>query len=128
MAQRFDEVSFMWDPVKPLELICWTRGGQVALYNFIWNAAVMENSAALVIDGSKILITPLSLSLIPPPMYLFNLKFPSAVRDMAYYSQDSKNCLAAFLSNGCLCVVELPPIETWEELEGKEFIVEVSAS
>lgn len=123
-----DEVSFMWDPVKPLELICWTRGGQVTLYNFIWNAAVMENSAALVIDGSKILITPLSLSLIPPPMYLFNLKFPSAVRDMAYYSQDSKNCLAAFLSNGCLCVVELPPIETWEELEGKEFIVEVSAS
>lgn len=125
---RQDEVSFIWDPVKPMELICWTHGGQVTLFNFIWNTAVMDNSTALVIDDSKILVTPLSLSLIPPPMYLFDLKFPSAVRDLQLYSRDSTNCLAAFLSNGCLCVVELPPIESWEELEGKEFNVEASAS
>lgn len=125
---RQDKVSFMWDPVKPLQLICWTLGGQVTLYNFIWNTAVMENSTALVIDDSKILVTPLSLFLMPPPMYLFNLKFPSAVRDMAFYSMNSKNFLAAFLSNGCLCVVEFPPNDTWEELEGKEFTIEASVS
>ncbi|KAL5569131.1 hypothetical protein UlMin_025706 [Ulmus minor] len=125
---RQDGVSFIWDPVKPQQLICWTLGGQVTLYNFIWNSAVMENSTALVIDDSKILVTPLALSLMPPPMYLFNLKFPSAVRDMALYSRNSKNCLAAFLSNGCLCVAELPSTDTWEELEGKEFNVEVVVS
>lgn len=123
-----DGVRFMWDPTKPLQLICWTLGGHIMIYNFIWNTAVMENSTALVIDGSNILITPLSLYLMPPPMYLFNLKFPSAVRGMSLYSKNSKNCLAAFLSDGCLCVAELPSLDNWEELEGRQFIVEASVS
>ncbi|XP_059666220.1 elongator complex protein 1 [Cornus florida] len=125
---RQDEVRFMWDPTKPLQLICWTLGGQITIYNFIWISAVTENSIALVIDDSKILVTPLSLSLIPPPMYLFKIKFPSAIRDMAFCSRSSKNRLVASLSDGCLCVVELPALETWEDLEGKEFIVEASYS
>lgn len=125
---RQDGMKFLWDPMKPLQLICWTLGGQIMMYNFIWNTAVIENSTALVIDDSKILVTPLLLSLMPPPMYLFSLKFPSAVRDMALYSRNSKNCLAAFLSDGCLGIVELPPLDTWEELESKEFSVEASVS
>lgn len=125
---RHDGVRFVWNPTRPLQLICWTLGGQITSYNFIWNSAVMDDSTALVIDDSKILVTPLSLFLMPPPMYLFSLKFSSAVRDFAYYSKNSKNCLAAFLSDGCLCVVELPATDTWEELEGKEFYVEASSS
>ncbi|KAK9283709.1 hypothetical protein L1049_011959 [Liquidambar formosana] len=123
-----DGVRFMWNPTKPLQLICWTLGGQITVYNFFWITAVMENSTALVIDDSKILVTPLSLSLMPPPMYLFNLKFPSAVRDMAFCSKNSRNHLAAFLSDGCLCIVELPALDTWEELEGKELSIEASYS
>ncbi|XP_061372397.1 elongator complex protein 1 isoform X2 [Gastrolobium bilobum] len=123
-----DEVRFIWDPAKPLQLICWTLGGQVTVYSFVWITAVMENSIALVIDGSNIHVTPLSLSLMPPPMYLFSLKFSSHVGGMAVYCKNSKNQLAAFLSDGSLCVVELPSIETWEELEGKEFSVEACHS
>ncbi|GMP22931.1 hypothetical protein CsSME_00000724 [Camellia sinensis var. sinensis] len=123
---RKDEIRFMWDPTKPLQLICWTLGGQITIFNFVWVTAVMENSTALVIDGSEILVTPFSISLIPPPMFLFNLRFPSAVRDIAFCSKSSKNHLAASLSSGCLCVVELPKLDTWEELEGKEFSVEPS--
>ncbi|WCJ19562.1 Elongator complex protein 1 [Euphorbia peplus] len=125
---RQDGVRFMWDPVKPLELICWTLQGQTTVYNFIWITAVTDNSIAFVIDGSKILVTPLSLSLIPPPLHLFNLKFPSAVRDMAFYSKNSKNLLAAFLSDGSLCVLDLPDSDTWEEFEGKEISVEACIS
>ncbi|XP_047162968.1 elongator complex protein 1 isoform X1 [Vigna umbellata] len=121
-----DEVRFMWNPTKPLQLICWTLGGQVTVFNFVWITAVMDNSVALVVDGSNIHVTPLSLSLMPPPMFLFSLKFSSHVRGMAVYCKNSKNQLAAFLSDGSLCVVELPLIETWEELEGKEFNVEAS--
>ncbi|CAL0320659.1 unnamed protein product [Lupinus luteus] len=120
-----DEVSFIWNPARPLQLICWTLGGQITVYNFVWTTAVTESSIALVIDGSNIRVTPLSLFVMPPPMYLFSLKFSSHVREMAVYSKNSKNQLATFLSNGCVCVVELPSIETWEELEGKEFNVEV---
>ncbi|KAG6734750.1 hypothetical protein I3842_01G285800 [Carya illinoinensis] len=123
-----DGVKFMWDPTKPMQLICWTLGGHITLYNFIWNTAVTENSISLVVDDSKIFVTPLALSLTPPPMYLFNLKFPSAVREISLYSKNTKNCLAAFLSDGCLCVVELPTVDTWDELEGKQFIVEASIS
>lgn len=123
---RQDGVRFMWDPTKSLQLVCWTLGGQITVHNFVWITAVMDNSTALVIDDSKILVTPLSLSLMPPPMYLFNLKFPSAVRDIAFCAKNSKNQLAVFCSDGCLCVVELPAFDTWEELEGKELSVEAS--
>ncbi|XP_058182511.1 elongator complex protein 1-like isoform X1 [Rhododendron vialii] len=123
-----DGVRFMWDPTKPLQLICWTLGGQITIFSFVWLTAVTENSISLVIDGSEIQVTPLSIALIPPPMFLFNLRFPSPVRDIAFWSKGLKNRLAASLSNCCLCVVELPQLDFWEELEGKEFNVEVSYS
>ncbi|KAK4717203.1 hypothetical protein R3W88_015541 [Solanum pinnatisectum] len=122
-----DRVRFMWDPIKPLQLVTWTTSGHITTYNFVWNTAVMNNSVALVIDDSKMLITPLSLSLIPPPMYLFCLNFPSAIQSMAFFSKSSMNHLAASLSDGRLCVVELPAIDCWEELEGKEFDVEAAS-
>ncbi|KAM7271630.1 hypothetical protein ACFE04_030844 [Oxalis oulophora] len=125
---REDNVRFLWNPTKPLELICWTRGGQISFFNFIWITAVMDNSTALVIDNSRILVTPLSFSLMPPPMYLFSLNFPCAVRDMAFYNKSSKNLLAVSLADGCLCLVELPALDIWEEFEGKEFCVEPSIS
>ncbi|CDP00058.1 unnamed protein product [Coffea canephora] len=122
-----DGVKFIWDPTKPLQLISWTVDGQIMIYNFMWITAVMDNSTAFVIDDSKILVTPLSVSLIPPPMYLFSLKFPSAVRSMAFFSHGSKHNLATFLSDGRLCIVELPEIDMWEELEGTEVSVEAAS-
>lgn len=119
-----DEVKFMWDPVNPLRLISWTLKGTITLYNFIWITAVTDNSVALVIDGSKILVTPLSISLIPPPMCLFELEFPSSVTEMAFWS--FKNSLAASLSDGSLSVVELPDIDTWQDLEGEVFRVDLT--
>ncbi|KAL1806070.1 hypothetical protein ACET3Z_029138 [Daucus carota] len=121
---RRDGLKFSWDPTNPFQLICWTLGGIVTTYNFVWVTAVMDNSTALVIDDSKILVTPLSISLIPPPMFLFELRFPRAIREMAFWSNSSKTLLAVSLSDSALCVVELPVVESWEDLEGKEFIVE----
>ncbi|XP_058109769.1 elongator complex protein 1 isoform X2 [Magnolia sinica] len=123
-----DGVKFMWDPTRPLQLICWTLVGKIITHNFVWTTAVTADSTALVIDNSKILVTPLSLSLMPPPMSLFNLKFPSAVQDMAVFSKNSKNHLAVSLSDGRLSVVELPPMDTWEQFEGEEFSVEAAHS
>ncbi|XP_043721994.1 elongator complex protein 1-like isoform X2 [Telopea speciosissima] len=124
---KSDRVKFIWDPMKPLHLISWTLGGKITTYNFVWITAVMENSVALVIDNSNVHVTPLALSLMPPPMYLFNLKFPTAVCDMAFFSKSSKSQMAACLSDGSLCIVEFPASDTWEELEGKEFFVETSS-
>ncbi|CAA2978651.1 elongator complex 1 isoform X1 [Olea europaea subsp. europaea] len=123
-----DMVKFMWDPTKPLQLNCWTLHGQITTYKLFWVTSVMDNSTAFVIDGSKMLVTPLSLSLMPPPMYFFNLEFPAAVRDMAVCSEVSKTLLAASLSDGSLCIVEFPLLDQWDELESKEFKVEVLSS
>jgi elongator complex protein 1 len=125
---KSDGVRFMWDPTKPLQMISWTVGGQVSTYNFIWITAVTDNSTALVIDDDKILVTPLSIAVIPPPMYLFALKFRCAIRETAFWCKSSKIQLAAYLSDGSLCVAELPEIDTWEDLEGKEFYVEALES
>ncbi|KAG8384363.1 hypothetical protein BUALT_Bualt04G0110300 [Buddleja alternifolia] len=123
-----DGVKFMWDMTKPLKLTCWTLDGRIITYKFVWVTAVMENSIAFVIDGSKILVTPFSLSLIPPPMYFLNLEFPSAVRDMTFCSKISQHRLAAYLSDGSLCIVELPLLDQWDELEGNAFKIEASYS
>lgn len=123
-----DRVKFIWDSTKPLQLLCWTVDGKISTYSYVWVTAVTENSTALVIDGSNILVTPLSLHLMPPPMCLFNIKFPSAVCEIAFCYENSKSRLAAFLSNGCLSIVELPLHESLDELDGKVLSVEVCYS
>ncbi|KAM0853459.1 hypothetical protein ACQ4PT_051068 [Festuca glaucescens] len=117
-------VKFSWDPTKPLHLICWTLGGEVITHRFAWTTAVSETSVALVIDASHILVTPLSLGLMPPPMSLFYLAFPCAVNEVSFVSKISKNHLIAYLSNGSLCAVELPVADTWEEFEGSGISVD----
>ncbi|PIM98416.1 IkappaB kinase complex, IKAP component [Handroanthus impetiginosus] len=123
-----DGIKFMWDPTKPLNLICWTLDGRIVTYNFVWITAVMDSSIAFVIDGSKILVTPFSLSLIPPPMYFLKLEFPSVVQDMTFCSKMSQNHLAASLSDGSLCIAELPLLDQWDELEGKTVKIEALCS
>uniref|UniRef100_A0A0E0I2D9 Elongator complex protein 1 n=1 Tax=Oryza nivara TaxID=4536 RepID=A0A0E0I2D9_ORYNI len=117
-------VRFYWDQTKPMHLICWTLGGQVITHRFAWTTAVSETSIALVIDGSHVLVTPLSLGLMPPPMSLFHLTFPCAVNEVSFLSDNSKNHIAAYLSNGSLCVSVLPVADTWEEFEGSGISVD----
>ncbi|KAL8518812.1 hypothetical protein ACS0TY_009965 [Phlomoides rotata] len=121
-----DKVKFIWDLTNPLKLICWTLGGRIITYRFVWVTAVIGNSTAFVIDGSKVLVTPFPLSLIPPPMSYLSLEFPSPVRDMTFCSKISQNRLAASLSDGSLCVVELPLLDQWDELEDQIFKIEAS--
>ncbi|KAL5196557.1 hypothetical protein ABZP36_000069 [Zizania latifolia] len=96
----------------------------VITHRFAWTTAVSETSIALVIDGSHVLVTPLSLGLMPPPMSLFHLSFPCAVNEVSFVSNNSKNHIAAYLSNGSLCVLALPMVDTWEEFEGSGISVD----
>ncbi|XP_068634801.1 elongator complex protein 1 [Aristolochia californica] len=119
-----DRVKFTWEPTKPLQMICWTLSGRIITYNFVWVTAVTDDSTALVIDNGKILVSPLAISLIPPPMSLFNLKCPSAVQDFAFFLKNSNLGLALGLSDGSLSVVELPVLDNWEQLEGKDVCID----
>ncbi|KAJ0979468.1 hypothetical protein J5N97_014942 [Dioscorea zingiberensis] len=119
-------INFTWDPTNPSHLICWSLCGKVSSYNFSWITAVTETSIALVIDGNKVLVTPLTLSLVPPPMSLFHLKFHDAVQNIAFASYNAKSHLAGCLSDGSLCIVELPSADAWEQFEDSEYVVEPS--
>ncbi|KAL4188965.1 hypothetical protein AMTRI_Chr08g163090 [Amborella trichopoda] len=123
-----DRVKFFWDPTKPLHLISWTLSAKIASYNFIWVTSVSDNAVALVIDSANVLLSPLCLSLIPPPFSLFNLKFPCSVQDKSFFCKDSKSCLAVSMSDGNLGVVELPVMDVWEEMENKVFPVDTCCS
>ncbi|KAK8969377.1 Elongator complex protein 1 [Platanthera guangdongensis] len=121
-------VKFMWNPTKPMHLISWTLDGIIRAYNFMWTTAMTENSTALVVDNSKLLVSPLILSLVPPPMSLFTLKFSNAIQDIAFLSNNLKNQVAACLSDGSFSIVELPGLSSWEHFEDKEFHIESSSS
>ncbi|KAH9326013.1 hypothetical protein KI387_006191, partial [Taxus chinensis] len=111
------KLKFVWDPEKPMQFIYWTACGSVHLLNLFWDSAVSDESTALVIDGMHVLVTPLSLSLVPPPMSVFTLKFLSAVQSVAFTSRGAEALLVAGLSNGNLSVVKFPEMSIWHELE-----------
>uniref|UniRef100_A0A1D1YPX5 Elongator complex protein 1 n=1 Tax=Anthurium amnicola TaxID=1678845 RepID=A0A1D1YPX5_9ARAE len=123
-----DGVKFAWNPTRPLHLISWTQCGKITTYTFVWMTAVTESSVALVVDNSSVLFSPFVLSLRPPPMSLFNLRFPSAIRDISFYAKNSENHLAVLLSDGHLCVVDLSSIDMWEQFEDQTLTIETSLS
>ncbi|KAI7749785.1 hypothetical protein M8C21_012143 [Ambrosia artemisiifolia] len=47
------------------------------------------------------------------------------IRETAFWSKNSKNSLAASLTDGSLSVVELPELDTWQDLEGEVIHVEL---
>ncbi|XP_078429226.1 IKI3 family protein [Wolffia australiana] len=123
---KADGVKFAWDPIKPLQLLCWTLGGKIKTFTFFWSTAVIDSSVAFVIDGSNVLVSPLDLALIPPPMSLFKLKFPCSVSEITCQSDNDEILVAALLCDGSLCVMELPSAQKWEQFESKTLISEAS--
>eukprot|EP01018_Ginkgo_biloba_P020220 Gb_20472 [translate_table: standard] len=115
------KLKFIWDSERPLRFIFWTAYGSVHCLNLCWSSAVSDESTALVIDNANILITPLSLSLVPPPMSLFKLEFQSAVQSVAFTSRGPENHLAAGLSDGNLSIVKFPEVGMWDQLEGMDY-------
>ncbi len=119
-----DQVNMLWDPEKSMQLVCWTASGTVQHVKLGWKTAVLEASTALVISGCKLLISPLTNTLIPPPMSLFSITFQAPVQVVAY-TQDSQGngLIAACLSDGSLSVVRCHQVPTCLDLDGENFTV-----
>lgn len=116
-----NKLMFAWDPERPMHAICWTAYGLVHSLNLCWSSAVSDESTAFVVDSVNVLVTPLSLSLVPPPMSLFNLKFQSAVQSVAFTSRGVESHLAVGLSDGNLSIVKFPNMDMWDQLEGSVY-------
>ncbi|MCO5559919.1 hypothetical protein L7F22_013523 [Adiantum nelumboides] len=122
-CNNFDasRISFAWDREKPMGFFTWTTLGLVQPVTLCWDSAVTGNSVALVVDGPRLLVTPLSLGIVPPPMSLFQLKFSRPVHTVALHQPAEGGCLvASSLSSGAIGLLALPDIEKWDALEGIE--------
>ncbi|CAM6119410.1 unnamed protein product [Calypogeia fissa] len=124
-----DNVKMSWDPEKPLHLLCWTASGRLNRISLCWKSAVLGFSTAFVIDGRNLLVTPLSHSIIPPPMFSFKVNFPSAIQNVAaIFETGSRFLIIAGLADGSASVFNLPTVESWDDLEATEFSASVVVS
>ncbi|KAG6554048.1 hypothetical protein Mapa_003963 [Marchantia paleacea] len=119
--QPEEEVNLFWDPEKPLCIMFWTVFGYLRRITLCWKSSVIEGNTSFVIDGNSVLVTPLCLSIIPPPMFSFKVNFSAPVHTLATLFENTSRCLiAAGLSDGSLSVIILPEVSTWADLEGAE--------
>lgn len=115
-----DELNVLWDPEDAMKLICWTASGTIRTLRLGWKSAVLDSSVALVIDGHSLLVSPLSLALVPPPMSLFSISFQAPVQVVALLQENDCGCLiAARLADSTLSVVTLPKLSDWLDFEGE---------
>ncbi|KAF1795824.1 IKI3 protein [Phytophthora cactorum] len=109
-ALTFYEHEFVWD-------ICSVEAEQLALSSTPGEdqeVASQRQSVAVtgVIDGSKLLLTPLHLAMVPPPFALLQATFEAAINSVVFDSQTE--ALLVLLANGDVILVEnyLTPADT----------------
>ncbi|KAL2642617.1 hypothetical protein R1flu_010204 [Riccia fluitans] len=119
---RSDEkVNVFWDPEKPFYIMLWTALGCLRRMSLCWKSSVLEGETSFVIDGDSLLVTPLFLSVIPPPMYSFRITFPVSIQTVTAFFEHGGRCfVVAALADGSLSISILPEVSAWSDLEGEE--------
>ncbi|OWF47940.1 putative elongator complex protein 1 [Mizuhopecten yessoensis] len=103
-------VSVVWDPehVYRLHIIC--SGGKYLQYTWSWathfSTGISKDNQALVavIDGDRVLLTPMRDMVTPPPMSAYYLQLPCPVNQVAFCLQGNPNNMALILADGRVSV------------------------
>lgn len=66
------------------------------------DACVSEKGTAAVVDGSRVLLTPLQRVLVPPPMCAVAAVFPNAVQSLAFGEHEGCEVRAVTVLLACL--------------------------
>ncbi|XP_046853969.1 putative elongator complex protein 1 [Xenia sp. Carnegie-2017] len=99
----------VWDGENALQLHLITKTGTYTSYQFSWEIFVSRgchvnnDSTVAMVDGAKLLLTEMSLVIIPPPMSSHCVEMDSPI-NMVTFHPDSRR-LALILSNGYLVIV-----------------------
>lgn len=122
-AENKKLVQFAWDDERANQLHLLTSSGSSAdptallQEEFVWDVSRAERDVLSattnasksivvtgVIDGDRLLLTPLHQALVPPPFALHQLEFPAPINSLVFDSQTE--VLTVLLANGELVVVE----------------------
>ncbi|GFO49807.1 elongator complex protein 1, partial [Plakobranchus ocellatus] len=95
-----------WDPEHADKLHIMTTTGYFVTHTWAWDtngtpgATEEDMSLVVVIDGAKLLVTPMRVMLVPPPMSAFTLVCPSPVNRVTFSASLSSNDMMAYMSTG----------------------------
>ncbi|EDV26443.1 uncharacterized protein TRIADDRAFT_22184, partial [Trichoplax adhaerens] len=94
-----------WDTDVSYRLHIATFGGKYLQYNWYWDvdysqAHVAGNlSSVAVIDGDRLLVTPFSIMVMPPPMSAYYIKAESSINQVCFGPSGISNDFAIVLAN-----------------------------
>ncbi|XP_073242058.1 elongator complex protein 1-like [Porites lutea] len=110
-ASLKDRVAcFTWDPEVSLRMHLMTKGGQYLCYDWCWGTVHSEGtceqniSTVAVIDGAKLLLTPMKHMVVPPPMSAITIDLPSPASIVSFGPSPMCNDMAVLLSNGSVAI------------------------
>lgn len=86
--------SVMWDAEHAYVLHLLTAAGCYIQYTWYWDIDVSSDSTVAVIDGDKVLVTPMANMVVPPPMSAYQLVLPAAANQVFFFSpeQSESHC------------------------------------
>ncbi|GAB1600612.1 putative elongator complex protein 1 [Argonauta hians] len=105
--------TLLWDPEEAYKLHIVTTDGCYILYTWYWDMVVSDDSVVAVIDGDKILVTPMALQVVPPPMYSYKLLLPSPANQVFFFPTTTTTlnnadvftaAIGVLLDNGAIAV------------------------
>lgn len=108
-------VSVVWDPEHAYRLHIMCSGGRYLQYTWSWathfSTGVSKDNQALVavIDGDRVLMTPMRDMVTPPPMSAYYLQLPCPVNHVTFCIQGNPNDLAVVLVDGRVAVYTFTP-------------------
>ncbi|KAK3610232.1 hypothetical protein CHS0354_022286 [Potamilus streckersoni] len=123
-------VAVLWDPTHAYRIHIMTANGQYLQYtwawatNHSWGLTVNDQALVAVIDGSKVLLSPMRNMIVPPPMAAFTLQLPAAVNEVCFAPPPQSNDLAVVLVDGRIAVYRF----TDEKTEAVDSSVKVDAA
>ena len=85
------------------ELVLLTRQGSIQRHQFIWKEPA--STTAMVVDGAKLLLTPLHHALVPPPMASCTVDMPQTIRQVVALATANDHKLPSEVSLTALVVL-----------------------
>ncbi|PNG99531.1 hypothetical protein TSOC_014688, partial [Tetrabaena socialis] len=101
-----------------------TPGGLYEQVCLAWDTCVSERGTAVVVDGRRLLLTPLRHGLLPPPMCAAYVELPEAAVDVcisalpaagASSPEEADEVVAVLTSSGRLALARSVEEDLWEE-------------
>eukprot|EP00887_Chlorella_sp_A99_P002271 scaffold10.g2271.t1 len=104
-----------WDAEAPLLLHATTAEGDYERLLLSRQPSASALGTAVVVDGRRLLITPLRLCCVPPPMAAAQAALPAPAACVAVRNGIGREAIATVLSDGRLALLESAEGDQWED-------------